>query len=210
MSIRVTTALFASLIAIALSSPADAKRHSYKHHHYQHHVKLDASGNIASGIVRSKKTGATAHVGAAYAAKFQALLDAIEDEGATVYDIGGWRPGHCSSGSQHPCNKALDVCQLGYGVVRAKCNLPNRARLNQIARSVGLYSGGEWCHPDTGHFQVDQSAAACGDRGTMIAHHRSTTRTYAARSHQRRHYQVAAAPYYAQPSDYMSRASGGY
>lgn len=205
MSIRVTTALFASLIAIALSSPADASRHHYKNHQQV----TDANGNGA-GIVRSHKTGATARVAAAHAAAFQAYIDDLESQGATIRFMGGIRRGHCWSGGMHPCGKALDVCQLSRDRVDSRCHLPSRQALARIAEAHGLFEGGQWCHGDMGHAQVGVSAAACGDRSPVYAKHHGTTRTYAARSHQRRHYQVAAAPYYAQPSDYMSRASGGY
>jgi hypothetical protein len=39
---------------------------------------LDANGNGAGGLVISRKTGARAHVGVAYAARFQAYIDDIE------------------------------------------------------------------------------------------------------------------------------------
>lgn len=77
---------------------------------------LDANGNKAPGIVVSAKTGARARVGVAYAARFQAYIDDLENShGARVLFMGGIRPGRCLPESQHPCGKALDVCQLGWG-----------------------------------------------------------------------------------------------
>jgi hypothetical protein len=74
---------------------------------------LDANGNSASGLVISRKTGARARVGVAHAARFQAYIDDIENNhGARVLFMGGVRPGRCSPASEHPCGKALDVCQL--------------------------------------------------------------------------------------------------
>ena len=126
---------------------------------------LDANGNSASGIVISRKTGARARVGVAYAARFQAYIDDLEtNHGARIVFMGGIRPGRCSPASEHPCGKALDVCQLRRGVVDARCNLPGRVALGKIAASHGLFEGGRWCNSDYGHAQIDLTAAACGDR----------------------------------------------
>ena len=126
---------------------------------------LDANGNSASGIVISRKTGARARVGVAYAARFQAYIDDLEtNHGARIVFMGGIRPGRCSPASEHPCGKALDVCQLRRGVVDARCNLPGRVALGRIAASHGLFEGGRWCNSDYGHAQIDLTAAACGDR----------------------------------------------
>src|SRR6185437_15292464 len=68
-----------------------------------------------AGIVRSAKTGATAHVAPGHAAAFQAYIDDLESHGATVRFMGGYRAGVCSPRHEHPCGKALDVCQLSRG-----------------------------------------------------------------------------------------------
>lgn len=150
-----------------------------RHAHHRVHKTLNASGNFAAGVVVSHKTGATAHVGAAYAAKFQAYIDELEAGGASVRFMGGIRRGHCWSGGLHPCGKALDVCQLSRGRVDARCHLPNRHAIVAIAAHHGLFEGGQWCSSDYGHAQVGVSAGACGER------------TFAARSH-RRHVQLVA------------------
>ncbi len=55
---------------------------------------LDANGN--KGIVISHKTGARARVGVAYAARFQAYIDDLENNhGARVLFMNGIRPGRC-------------------------------------------------------------------------------------------------------------------
>ena len=55
---------------------------------------LDANGNSASGIVLSRKTGARARVGVAYAARFQAYIEDLENNhGARIVFMGGIRPG---------------------------------------------------------------------------------------------------------------------
>lgn len=124
---------------------------------------LDANGN-APGVVVSSKTGARAHVGAAYAARFQAYINDLENNyGARVLFMGGIRPGRCSIYSEHPCGKALDVCQLRRGVVDRRCQLPGRTMLGQIAASHGLFEGGRWCDSDYGHAQVGVTAPACGE-----------------------------------------------
>ena len=147
------------------------------------HYSIDANGN-AGCYVHSNKTHARARVGCANVAKFQAYIDDLEaNHGAMVYDLGGIRPGHCSAGHQHPCGKALDVCQLRRGVVSGRCHLPGRAQLASIASSHGLFEGGRWCNSDYGHVQVDVSAAACGDGGTVLAqrHHHRYARVLSAR-----------------------------
>jgi hypothetical protein len=130
---------------------------------------LDANGNNAPGVVRSRKTGAHARVGAAYAARFQAYIDDLENNhGARVLFMGGIRPGRCSRSSEHPCGKALDVCQRRRGVVDPRCNLPGRVALGQIAAAHGLFEGGRWCNSDYGHAQVDVTAAACGNHRVRV------------------------------------------
>src|SRR5215471_5220719 len=89
----------------------------------------DANGNVA-GFVVSSKTGARARVGLRYAAQFQAYIDDLEkNHDVRVLFMGGIRRGGCSLSSEHPCGKALDVCQLRRGVVDARCKLPARATL---------------------------------------------------------------------------------
>ena len=129
---------------------------------------LDANGNTA-GIVISGKTGARARVGIAYAARFQAYIDDLEtNHGARVLFMGGIRPGPCSPSSEHPCGKALDVCQLRRGVVDSRCNLPGRRALGEIAASHGLFEGGRWCNSDYGHAPIGVTAAACGDQIRIV------------------------------------------
>ena len=130
---------------------------------------LDANGNKAVGVFISLKTGAHARVGVAYAARFQAYIDDLENNhGARVLFMNGIRPRHCSPASEHPCGKALDVCQRRRGVVDPRCNLPGRVALGQIAASHGLFEGGRWCNSDYGHAQIGVTAAACGDRIRIV------------------------------------------
>ncbi len=133
------------------------------------------------GIVRSHKTGATAHVGARYASMFQGYVDALEATGATIRFMGGIRRGRCSSGSMHPCGKALDVCQLSRDRVDSRCHLPGRDAMARIAAANGLFEGGQWCHGDMGHAQVGVSAAACGSTMMARRHHRHHRIRYARR-----------------------------
>jgi hypothetical protein len=118
-----------------------------------------------NGFIISSKTGARARVGVRYAARFQAYIDDLEkNHGARILFMGGIRPGHCSISSEHPCGRALDVCQLRRGAVDRRCKLPGRVVLGQIAASHGLFEGGRWCSSDYGHAQVGGSATACGSR----------------------------------------------
>ena len=132
------------------------------------HCPPDANGN-AAGFVISSKTGARARVGIRYVARFQAYIDDLENNhGARVLFMGGIRPGGCSPSSEHPCGKALDVCQLRRGVVDSRCKLPGRAALAQIAASHGLFEGGRWCNSDYGHAQVSVTRS-CGESRSHIA-----------------------------------------
>ena len=125
---------------------------------------FDANGN-AVGIIKSTKTGARARVCIAYAARFQAYINDLENNyGARVLFMDGIRRGRCSISSEHPCGKALDVCQLRRGIVDPLCHLPGRVVMGQIAATHGLFEGGRWCNSDYGHAQIDITAAACGDR----------------------------------------------
>ena len=134
----------------------------------------DANGN-QNGVIISSKTGARARVGVRYAERFQAYIDDLENNrGARVLFMGGTRPGHCSTSSQHPCGKALDVCQLRRGVVDPRCHLPGPGALAEIAASHGLFEGGRWCNSDYGHAQVDVTAAACGKRRVQTVRHPRT------------------------------------
>lgn len=115
-----------------------------------------------SGLIRSHKTGATAHVAPAHAAKFQAYINDLEAQGASIRFIGGFRRGPCWSGGLHPCGRAVDVCQLARGRVDHRCHLPSRQAIAAIARRHGLFEGGQWCNSDYGHAQVGVTAGACG------------------------------------------------
>ena len=124
-------------------------------------VATDANGNTV-GLVISHKTGARASVNPAHTARFQSYIDDLENNhGARVLFMGGIRPGRCKPESQHPCGKALDICQLSRGRVDPRCNLPGRAMLAQIASAHGLFEGGRWCQSDYGHAQIGATAAAC-------------------------------------------------
>src|SRR5262245_11951430 len=104
MMLKVVTLSSLTAATLLLSTGMiDAKRHSYT-------KATDANGNTAT-IVRSSKTGATARVGAAYRAKFQAYIDDLENSGATIRFMGGLRRGRCSGRHMHSCGRALDVCQ---------------------------------------------------------------------------------------------------
>ena len=51
---------------------------------------FDANGNRAAGIVLSRKTGARARVGVAYAARFQAYIDDLETQSRRPHSVHGW------------------------------------------------------------------------------------------------------------------------
>lgn len=127
------------------------------------HIAPPASPSVA-GIVRSAKTGATAHVSPKYASQFQAYINDLEAQGASIYYMGGYRKGPCANYSLHPCGMALDVCQDRRDHVSGltNCHLPGRTQLARTAAAHGLFEGGQWCRGDMGHVQVGTTAAPCG------------------------------------------------
>ena len=154
--------------------------------------------SYGAGIIRSGKTGEIAHVSPQYAARFQSFLDDLESHGATVYYMGGIRPGHCSLGSQHPCGWAVDFCQDYYGHVSGlkDCNLPRPAEFHELVRAHGLYDGSIWCHSDYGHVQAKDSGgcsvAAHGSWGHGHVRLASMTGSiqFVARHHLRHHHRL--------------------
>ncbi len=77
---------------------------------------FDANGNRAAGIVLSRKTGARARVGVAYAARFQAYIDDLEtNHGARILFMGGIRPGRCSPSSEL-CASSVEAWSTGVAI----------------------------------------------------------------------------------------------
>lgn len=128
-----------------------------------------------AGNVVSRKTGASATVGARYVAQFQAYIDELEARGAVIRFMGGIRRGRCSARHMHPCGRALDVCQRRRDRVDPRCRLPSRRVIAVIARRHGLFEGGQWCHGDYGHAQAGVSAPSCE---TRLAHRHHRVRRY--------------------------------
>ena len=137
--------------------------------------RLDAGTGKLRGRDHKHRRGCSeAGVGISYAARFQAYIDDLENNyGARVLFMNGLRPGHCSPASEHPCGKALDVCQRRRGVVDPRCNLPSHAAIGRIAASHGLFEGGRWCNSDYGHAQVGVTPS-CGESRSRIARKNKT------------------------------------
>lgn len=121
-----------------------------------------SQGQAGSGIVRSRKTGATARVSPRFAPIAQAIVDELERGGAAIRFMGGYRSGKCWAGGLHPCGLAIDLCQTARGVVDPRCKMPSRAVEARVAAAHGALSGGVWCNQDRGHVQLGQTAGACG------------------------------------------------
>lgn len=128
-------------------------------------IVLAVSAQAHAGSVISHKTGARASgILDRYVARFQAYINDLEARGARVLFMGGYRKGYCSPRHEHSCGKAMDVCQTSRDRVDPRCHLPSRATLAEIARQHGLFEGGQWCHGDLGHAQVDVTAPSCSSR----------------------------------------------
>jgi hypothetical protein len=52
---------------------------------------------------------------------------------------------------------------LGRGRVDSRCHLPARRAVSDLAHKHNLFSGGDWCASDYGHFEAGGSTA-CGQR----------------------------------------------
>jgi hypothetical protein len=110
---------------------------------------LGLSAKAEMATIRSK-SGAKAYVASSSQAKFQALINWLDQRDYPIKFMGGWRRGKCWTGGMHPCGKAIDINQVSRGRVVAR--LP--AGVDAFARSIGLVPGSGWCNQDQGHFQV--------------------------------------------------------
>lgn len=149
----------------AITEAQEGPRHVSRHHGPSKSSQRTASpiASGGSGIVRSRKTGATARVSPRFAPIAQAVVDDLENNhGASIRFMGGYRKGPCWSGGLHPCGLAIDLCQTARGVVDRRCNLPSRSVEALVAAAHGALSGGVWCNQDRGHIQLGQTAGACG------------------------------------------------
>lgn len=133
-------------------------------------------GHIAGGSLTTINcAGKNIKVASSAASKFEGFCSAMASAGYNTKLIGGWRPhGSCRGCNMHPLGLAIDYGQRGRDLMTLAIS---RSEASSIAHRYGLVSGGDWCHPDLGHFEVDigTNAPAC-----------STTRIFAAR--QRHHY----------------------
>lgn len=121
---------------------------------------------VTPGIVRSR-SGATARVAKQHTAKFQCLVDWLDEHKFHIKSMGGIasRP---YAGSLHPIGAALDIDQARRNALFRGKRYPTG--INQAAASCGLMHGDRtvWrSHPDYGHFQV-----AGMSRGYFARRHR--------------------------------------
>jgi hypothetical protein len=116
---------------------------------------------------------------------FQAYVDDLEQHGARVLFMGGFRRGACWSGGRHPCGLALDVCQLSRGRVDRRCGLPGPSAIARIAAAHGLLEGAVWGDSDYGHAQ------APGRFGNNYSSRRSTVSASARSRHHHRNIRLA-------------------
>lgn len=131
---------------------------------------------VTPGVVRSR-SGASARVAKQHTAKFQCLVDWLDDHKFHIKSMGGIasRP---YAGSLHPIGAALDIDQARRNVLFRGKRYP--AGINQAAASCGLMHGDRtvWrSHPDYGHFQV-----AGMSRGYFARRHRGGATTSFAQS----------------------------
>lgn len=129
------------------------KRHHYaragkrsRHVQHHHHKWSGHSGNVCS------KTGACATVAEEHVDKFQCLVNHLDNTGYRIYYMGGYRNtkiAGTNTTSQHAYGRALDVNQNARNICKGGC--PHVA---SVAKSCGLFDGGQWGYPDAGHFEV--------------------------------------------------------
>jgi len=113
-------------------------------------IILLLSTTCVFGAEVKSKSGAKTQVASSAAAKFQEFIDWLDEHGYPIKFMGGIRRGRCGLASLHPCGKAIDINQVARGrVIRAYP--PGTAAK---AASLGIVSGGSWCHSDLGHWQI--------------------------------------------------------
>lgn len=202
MTKRLLAAAFALLCAFA--SPAYAKHH---HQHRTPHkvarihvaestgcVMTNEGHYVCGGSIQdtgglstaSRKemggnlttiecSGKTIKVAASAASKFEGFCRAMVSAGYPTKLIGGWRAhGSCRGCDMHPLGLAIDYGQRCRDCMTLAIS---RMQASAIAHQYGLISGGDWCHGDLGHFEVDvgTNAPACGSSLALLAtrqHHR--------------------------------------
>lgn len=102
--------------------------------------------------------GHTAQVSAAHAFQFQSFINDLEGRGYAIKSLGGVRKhGSCKGCDKHPKGEAIDINQTARNRVTAR--FPRD--VTTLAAAHGLFHGALWCHPDTGHFEVNPRAPAC-------------------------------------------------
>lgn len=115
--------------------------------------------------------GVPVRVAAAAGPRFEAFC---RDMAAAGYPArpgwtSGYRPrGSCRGCDMHPRGLAIDFDQRARD--RVVVAMPRRA-VSAIAARHGLISGGDWCHGDLGHFEVDtgRNARPCSARRRSYA-----------------------------------------
>jgi hypothetical protein len=106
-----------------------------------------------SGIIKSRN-GASARVAPRHAAKFQCLVDWLDEQGFRIAAMTGFaqRP---YGGSLHPIGGAIDIDQAGRNYLTRGKRYPEG--VNDAASRCGLLHGDRTAwprYPDYGHFQV--------------------------------------------------------
>lgn len=144
-------------------------------------VGAEVSGRQAKQIPTGPLTtincgGLNIKVAASAASKFEGFCSAMVSAGypAKSGQVDGWRGhGSCRSCDMHPRGLAIDYDQVSRDHVTIRIS---RSEASDIAHRYGLISGGDWCHGDLGHFEVDigTNAPPCAGRGGS---------TYSARRH---------------------------
>jgi hypothetical protein len=173
---RTTLAVLAAITVTPLIiQSADAR-----HHHRHHRPAGDANGNVscAHDTVRVQTAyGISVCVDPRHSAKFLAFFASLKARGCEVHSIVCQAYGH-APGSNHIGGGACDVDQRARNRTSA-CMY----HAGDLIRAAGLYDGCSF--RDCGHVEAMRGLGNYG-----------TTRTYAARSHHRRHSRVvvAAAP----------------
>lgn len=185
MRIRVMALCAAALFTFVSTSAEARYRHHHRHYarHHSEHVRVvhhRSHRRVARepAVEHSRLTTflcgqVPVRVASHVASRFEGFCRDMIAAGYPAKDVGGWRRhGSCRGCNMHPNGLAIDYDQVSRDRVTVRMS---RERVSEIARQHGLISGGDWCHGDLGHFEVDtgSNAPACGSR------------TYAARSHRR-------------------------
>src|SRR5262245_20608685 len=133
-------------------------------------------GGVGENLTTIKTpTGGSIKVNKESAPYFQGFLNDLAKAGAPITDVGGFNPRKIAGSdkwSQHDYGNALDINQLSRNVVSPKFKAwaqSHQEQLRELEKRWGMISGGDWKHPDFGHWEWGGQRPQLDQQGRPIA-----------------------------------------